>query len=115
MQFGGQTPLKLAQPLADEGAPILGTSVDAIDLAEDRDRFQALLRKIGLKQPDNTIASIADAARAGAGKIGYPVMLRPSYVLGGLAMQIVQNEGELKNTSSASRAPSADRGTCDFR
>ncbi|MBL8544900.1 MAG: carbamoyl-phosphate synthase large subunit [Hyphomonadaceae bacterium] len=96
VQFGGQTPLKLAQPLADEGAPILGTSVDAIDLAEDRDRFQALLRKIGLKQPDNTIAASLDAARAGAAKIGYPVMLRPSYVLGGLAMQIVQNEGELE-------------------
>jgi len=95
VQFGGQTPLKLAQPLADEGAPILGTSVDAIDLAEDRDRFQALLRKIGLKQPENTIAPSPDAARAGAGKIGYPVMLRPSYVLGGLAMQIVHNEGEL--------------------
>jgi carbamoyl-phosphate synthase large subunit len=95
VQFGGQTPLKLAQPLADEGAPILGTSVDAIDLAEDRDRFQALLRKIGLKQPDNAIAASPDAARAGAAKIGYPVMLRPSYVLGGLAMQIVHNEGEL--------------------
>ncbi|MBK6705552.1 MAG: carbamoyl-phosphate synthase large subunit [Caulobacteraceae bacterium] len=96
VQFGGQTPLKLAQPLADEGAPILGTSVDAIDLAEDRDRFQALLRKIGLKQPDNTIAASLDAARARAAKLGYPVMLRPSYVLGGLAMQIVQNEGELE-------------------
>ncbi|QGZ96289.1 carbamoyl-phosphate synthase large subunit [Terricaulis silvestris] len=95
VQFGGQTPLKLAQPLADEGAPILGTSVDAIDLAEDRDRFQALLRKIGLKQPDNTIAGSPDAARAGAERIGYPVMLRPSYVLGGLAMQIVHNAGEL--------------------
>jgi carbamoyl-phosphate synthase large subunit len=95
VQFGGQTPLKLAQPLADEGAPILGTSVDAIDLAEDRDRFQALLRKIGLKQPDNTIAVSLDAARAGAGKIGYPVMLRPSYVLGGLAMRIVHTEEEL--------------------
>ncbi len=59
VQFGGQTPLKLAQPLADEGAPILGTSVDAIDLAEDRDRFQALLRKIGLKQPENTTARFA--------------------------------------------------------
>jgi carbamoyl-phosphate synthase large subunit len=95
VQFGGQTPLKLAQPLADEGAPILGTSVDAIDLAEDRDRFQALLRKIGLKQPENTIAGSPDAARAGAERIGYPVMLRPSYVLGGLAMQIVHNAGEL--------------------
>jgi carbamoyl-phosphate synthase large subunit len=95
VQFGGQTPLKLAQPLADEGAPILGTSVDAIDLAEDRDRFQALLRKIGLKQPDNSIAASPDAARAAAAKIGYPVMLRPSYVLGGLAMQIVHTEEEL--------------------
>ncbi|MFT3727786.1 MAG: carbamoyl-phosphate synthase large subunit [Terricaulis sp.] len=97
VQFGGQTPLKLAQPLADEGAPILGTSVDAIDLAEDRDRFQALLRKIGLKQPDNSIAASPDAARAAAAKIGYPVMLRPSYVLGGLAMRIVFNEEELTN------------------
>jgi carbamoyl-phosphate synthase large subunit len=95
VQFGGQTPLKLAQPLADEGAPILGTSVDAIDLAEDRDRFQALLRKIGLKQPENTIAASIDAARSAAGKIGYPVMLRPSYVLGGLAMRIVHTDEEL--------------------
>jgi carbamoyl-phosphate synthase large subunit len=95
VQFGGQTPLKLAQPLADEGAPILGTSVDAIDLAEDRDRFQALLRKIGLKQPDNAIAASPGVARAAAAKIGYPVMLRPSYVLGGLAMRIVHTEEEL--------------------
>jgi carbamoyl-phosphate synthase large subunit len=95
VQFGGQTPLKLAQPLADEGAPILGTSVDAIDLAEDRDRFQALLRKIKLKQPDNAIAPSLDAARAAATQIGYPVMLRPSYVLGGLAMRIVHSEDEL--------------------
>ncbi len=95
MQFGGQTPLKLAQPLADEGAPILGTSVDAIDLAEDRDRFQALLVKIGLKQPKNTIAPSLDAARAAAQRIGYPVMLRPSYVLGGLAMQIAHGEQDL--------------------
>jgi carbamoyl-phosphate synthase large subunit len=105
VQFGGQTPLKLAQPLADEGAPILGTSVDAIDLAEDRDRFQALLRKIGLKQPDNTIAGSLDAARVSAAKIGYPVMLRPSYVLGGLAMRIVHTEEELNDyVSQISRA-----------
>jgi carbamoyl-phosphate synthase large subunit len=95
VQFGGQTPLKLAQPLADEGAPILGTSVDAIDLAEDRNRFQALLHKIGLKQPDNTTAPSLDAARAAAARIGYPVMLRPSYVLGGLAMQIAYGEEDL--------------------
>ncbi len=97
VQFGGQTPLKLAQPLADEGAPILGTSVDAIDLAEDRDRFQALLSKTGLKQADNTIAASLGAAREAAGKIGYPVMLRPSYVLGGLAMRIVHSEEELND------------------
>jgi carbamoyl-phosphate synthase large subunit len=97
VQFGGQTPLKLAQPLADEGAPILGTSVDAIDLAEDRDRFQALLSKIGLKQAENTIAASLDAAREAAGTIGYPVMLRPSYVLGGLAMRIVFSEEELND------------------
>jgi carbamoyl-phosphate synthase large subunit len=95
VQFGGQTPLKLAQPLADEGAPILGTSVDAIDLAEDRDRFQALLRKIGLKQPENAVAGSLDAARLGAQRIGYPLMLRPSFVLGGLAMRIVHTEEEL--------------------
>jgi carbamoyl-phosphate synthase large subunit len=97
VQFGGQTPLKLAQPLADEGAPILGTSVDAIDLAEDRERFQALLSKIGLKQPENTTAPSLDAARAAAERLGYPVMLRPSYVLGGLAMRIVHGEDELQD------------------
>ncbi len=96
VQFGGQTPLKLAQPLADEGAPILGTSVDAIDLAEDRKRFQALLHKIGLKQPENTTAPSLETARAAAARIGYPIMLRPSYVLGGLAMQIVHGEDELQ-------------------
>ena len=95
VQFGGQTPLKLAQPLADEGAPILGTSVDAIDLAESRDRFQALLTQIGLKQPNNTTAPSLGAARAAAARIGYPVMLRPSYVLGGLAMQIAHSEEDL--------------------
>ncbi|MDX2276543.1 MAG: carbamoyl-phosphate synthase large subunit [Hyphomonadaceae bacterium] len=105
VQFGGQTPLKLAQPLADEGAPILGTSVDAIDLAEDRERFQALLSKIGLKQPENTTAPSLDAARAAAERLGYPVMLRPSYVLGGLAMRIVHGEDELQDyVSQLSRA-----------
>ncbi|HVY85961.1 MAG TPA: carbamoyl-phosphate synthase large subunit [Caulobacterales bacterium] len=95
VQFGGQTPLKLAQPLEDEGAPILGTSVDAIDLAEDRERFQALLQQIGLKQPENTTASSLDEARQRAEELGYPVVLRPSYVLGGLAMQIVHSESDL--------------------
>jgi carbamoyl-phosphate synthase large subunit len=96
VQFGGQTPLKLAAPLEAEGAPILGTSVDAIDLAEDRERFQALLQKIGLKQPENTTARSLDEARERAREIGYPVVLRPSYVLGGLAMQIVHDEEQLQ-------------------
>ncbi|MBI1188487.1 MAG: carbamoyl-phosphate synthase large subunit, partial [Alphaproteobacteria bacterium] len=92
VQFGGQTPLKLAKPLEDEGAPILGTSVDAIDLAEDRERFQALLKEIGLKQPENTTARSKEEALAGARRIGFPVVLRPSYVLGGRAMEIVHDE-----------------------
>ncbi|GAM98142.1 carbamoyl-phosphate synthase large chain [alpha proteobacterium U9-1i] len=95
VQFGGQTPLKLAQPLEDEGAPILGTSVDAIDLAEDRERFQKLLHKIGLKQPENATARSADEALEGARRIGFPVVLRPSYVLGGRAMEIVHDEAGL--------------------
>ena len=95
VQFGGQTPLKLAQPLANEGAPILGTTPDAIDLAEDRERFQALLHKIGLKQPENTTARSVEEAVINARTIGYPVVLRPSYVLGGLGMEIVHDEAQL--------------------
>ncbi|MGE3865570.1 MAG: carbamoyl-phosphate synthase large subunit [Hyphomonadaceae bacterium] len=105
VQFGGQTPLKLAQPLADEGAPILGTSPDAIDLAEDRERFQALLKQIGLKQPENTTARSAEEALKGAQTIGYPVVLRPSYVLGGRAMEIVHDdEGLIKYVTEAVKA-----------
>jgi carbamoyl-phosphate synthase large subunit len=92
VQFGGQTPLNLAKKLEDEGAPILGTSVDAIDLAEDRERFQALLHKIGLKQPQNATARSPAEALEGARRIGFPVVLRPSYVLGGRAMEIVHDE-----------------------
>jgi carbamoyl-phosphate synthase large subunit len=97
VQFGGQTPLKLAQPLADAGIPILGTSPDAIDLAEDRERFAALVEKLGLKQPANGIARSRDEAAAVAARIGYPVLLRPSYVLGGRAMEIVDSEAQLDN------------------
>ncbi len=82
VQFGGQTPLKLAQALEDAGIPILGTSPDAIDLAEDRERFAALVNKLGLKQPENGIARSRDEAVAVANRIGYPVLMRPSYVLG---------------------------------
>ena len=95
VQFGGQTPLKLAHALAEAGIPILGTSPDAIDLAEDRKRFQALLSELGLRQPKNGTAFTAEEARAEAERIGYPVLIRPSYVLGGRAMEIVHDEGQL--------------------
>jgi len=95
VQFGGQTPLKLAQALEDAGIPILGTSPDAIDLAEDRERFAALVEKLGLRQPLNGIARSRDEAVAVATRIGYPVLMRPSYVLGGRAMEIVDSEAQL--------------------
>ncbi|KPL67707.1 carbamoyl phosphate synthase large subunit [Erythrobacter sp. SG61-1L] len=95
VQFGGQTPLKLAQALEDAGIPILGTSPDAIDLAEDRERFAALVNRLGLKQPANGIARSRDEAVAVANRIGYPVLIRPSYVLGGRAMEIVDSEAQL--------------------
>jgi len=96
VQFGGQTPLKLAAALEEAGAPILGTSPDAIDLAEDRDRFRNLLNEIGLKQPRSETARTEEEALASARAIGFPVLLRPSYVLGGRAMQIVHDEEGLK-------------------
>ncbi|KRA83409.1 carbamoyl-phosphate synthase large subunit [Altererythrobacter sp. Root672] len=95
VQFGGQTPLKLADTLEAAGIPILGTSPDAIDLAEDRERFAQLVDKLGLKQPMNGIARSRDEAAAVAARIGYPVLLRPSYVLGGRAMEIVDSEAQL--------------------
>ncbi|MXP46708.1 carbamoyl-phosphate synthase large subunit [Altererythrobacter luteolus] len=95
VQFGGMTPLKLAQALEDEGIPILGTSPDAIDLAEDRERFAKLVNKLKLKQPENGIAYSRDEAASVAARIGYPVLLRPSYVLGGRAMEIVDSEAQL--------------------
>ncbi|WP_027234825.1 carbamoyl-phosphate synthase large subunit [Leisingera caerulea] len=96
VQFGGQTPLKLANALEEEGIPILGTSPDAIDLAEDRERFQALVTKLGLKQPKNGIASTGEQALAIAEDIGFPLVIRPSYVLGGRAMEIVRDMDQLK-------------------
>ncbi|SKB48684.1 carbamoyl-phosphate synthase large subunit [Sphingopyxis flava] len=97
VQFGGQTPLKLAQALSDAGIPILGTSPDAIDLAEDRERFAALVNKLGLKQPANGIARSREEAVAVAARIGYPVLTRPSYVLGGRAMEIVDDQAQLEH------------------
>ena len=96
VQFGGQTPLKLANALEAEGIPILGTTPDAIDLAEDRERFQTLVNDIGLKQPKNGIASSDAAALEIAGDIGFPLVIRPSYVLGGRAMEIVRDMAQLE-------------------
>ncbi|HEX4303808.1 MAG TPA: carbamoyl-phosphate synthase large subunit [Rhizomicrobium sp.] len=96
VQFGGQTPLKLANTLVEEGVPILGTSADAIDLAEDRKRFQVLLNELGLKQPRNATAMTAAETIAAARAIGYPVILRPSYVLGGRGMVVCADEAHLK-------------------
>jgi carbamoyl-phosphate synthase large subunit len=95
VQFGGQTPLNLAQALEDAGIPILGTSPDAIDLAEDRERFAKLVGKLGLRQPMNGIARNRDEAVRIAERIGYPVLMRPSYVLGGRAMEIVDTTQQL--------------------
>jgi carbamoyl-phosphate synthase large subunit len=95
VQFGGQTPLKLAAALENEGIPILGTSPDAIDLAEDRERFAGLVDRLGLRQPMNGIARSRDEAIAVAERIGYPVLTRPSYVLGGRAMEIVDGPAQL--------------------
>jgi carbamoyl-phosphate synthase large subunit len=89
VQFGGQTPLKLAEALEAAGVPILGTSTDAIDLAEDRDRFNALVKKLDLKQPESGFARAPGEARAVADQLGYPVVIRPSYVLGGRGMEII--------------------------
>ena len=96
VQFGGQTPLKLVDRLHAEGVRIIGTSPDAIDRAEDRERFQSVIDKVGLRQPLNRTALNVDDAVAGAEEIGYPIVVRPSYVLGGRAMEIVYNAAELK-------------------
>ena len=96
VQFGGQTPLKLANALHDEGIPILGTSPDAIDLAEDRERFQKLLNKLELKQPINGIATSDAQALEIAERVGFPLVIRPSYVLGGRAMEIVRDMDQLR-------------------
>jgi len=97
VQFGGQTPLKLAVPLERAGAPILGTPPDAIDRAEDRQRFDALLETLGLERPPGAVARSAEEAERVAERIGYPVLVRPSYVLGGRAMQIVQDVEGLRS------------------
>ncbi|MEM9353270.1 MAG: ATP-grasp domain-containing protein, partial [Planctomycetota bacterium] len=96
VQFGGQTPLNLARALATAGVPIIGTSVDAIEGAEDREKFQALLERLGLKQPANGIARTMDQARRVAEEIGYPLLVRPSFVLGGRAMEICYDKKQME-------------------
>ena len=108
VQYGGQTPLKLARALAAAGAPIIGTTPDSIDLAEDRERFQGLIEGLGLHQPPNRTARALDEALLGAAQVGYPLVVRPSYVLGGRAMEIVHNEGELRRYMRAAVAVSND-------
>jgi len=95
-QFGGQTAVNLAEPLAEAGVKILGTSVDSIDLAEDRDRFIGLLNELDIPVPQGEVAASFAEAEKIAAKIGYPVLVRPSYVLGGRAMEVVYNEQELE-------------------
>ena len=96
VQYGGQTPLKLARDLEAAGIPVIGTTPDCIDLAEDRERFQQLVNELGLKQPPNRLARSTEEAVQGAAEIGFPLVVRPSYVLGGRAMEIVYNETDLK-------------------
>ena len=96
VQYGGQTPLKLARDLEKNGVPIIGTSPDMIDAAEDRERFQKMLHELGLKQPPNRTARTEEQALSGAAEIGYPLVVRPSYVLGGRAMEIVREEADLR-------------------
>jgi len=97
VQFGGQTPLKLSRALEAAGAPIIGTSPDSIDIAEDRERFQMLVRNLGLKQPANATARTEDQAVRLAREVGFPLIVRPSYVLGGRAMEVVFNEEDLRS------------------
>ena len=96
VQYGGQTPLKLARALEANGVPIIGTSPESIDIAEDRERFQKLLNKLGLRQPPNRTARTEAEALAHATEIGYPLVVRPSYVLGGRAMEIVHEQQDLE-------------------
>ena len=109
VQFGGQTPLNLARELAEAGVKILGTSPDSIDLAEDRDRFRQMMRRLGIPQPDSGMASTFDEALSVAREIGYPLMVRPSFVLGGRAMEVIHDEAELQRYLAAAVEVSPDR------
>ena len=99
VQFGGQTPLNIASELAEAGVKIIGTTPEAIDLAEDRDRFRHMMSKLGIPQPESGMASTLEEALAIAGEIGYPLMVRPSYVLGGRGMEVVHDDEMLRHLS----------------
>ncbi|MCB9883923.1 MAG: carbamoyl-phosphate synthase large subunit [Planctomycetes bacterium] len=109
VQFGGQTPLNLARGLRDHGAPLVGTSVDSIDAAEDRELFSALITRLGIDQPPNGMAANAEQALAAAERIGYPVLVRPSFVLGGRAMEVVYDRAGLESYMERHRAFSEER------
>ncbi|MFC1579983.1 carbamoyl-phosphate synthase large subunit [Thermodesulfobacteriota bacterium] len=109
VQFGGQTPLNIANELADAGVKIIGTTPDIIDLAEDRDRFRQKMRKLGIPQPESGMASALDEALKVAARIGYPLMVRPSYVLGGRAMEVIHDQEMLERYVSAAVDVSPDR------
>ena len=109
VQFGGQTPLNLAKGLEAAGVPIIGTSPADIDAAEDREQFQAILKKLCLHQPPNGIATETAGARRAAAGVGYPVLVRPSYVLGGRAMEICYDEAQLVRYMTEAVDASPDR------
>jgi carbamoyl-phosphate synthase large subunit len=109
VQFGGPTPLNLARGLLDHGAPLLGTSVDSIDAAEDRDLFSKLITRLGIDQPPNGMAANAEEALAVAERIGYPVLVRPSFVLGGRAMEVVYDRRGLESYMDRHRSFSEER------
>ena len=109
VQFGGQTPLNLAKRLMDAGVPIIGTSVASIDMAEDRDKFSKLIKKLGISQPANGSTVSKAEAKKIAGRIGYPVLVRPSYVLGGRAMKIVYDDASLDEFMKEAKEISEDR------
>jgi carbamoyl-phosphate synthase large subunit len=109
VQFGGQTPLNIAAELAAAGVAVLGTTPDTIDLAEDRDRFRKIMRKLGIPQPESGMADSLAAARAIAAEIGYPLMVRPSYVLGGRGMEVVQDDEMLQQYIQAAVELSPER------
>ena len=109
VQFGGQTPLNIAKELADAGVKIMGTSPETIDLAEDRDRFRRMMGKLGIPQPESGMASVLEEALEIAGRIGYPLMVRPSYVLGGRGMEIVHDEEMLRRYVAAAVGVTPER------